>query len=49
MTMVNDAADEEVKLAEDLLESSNSEEFYQNVLQVVELYRKKTAKEKISQ
>ena len=49
MTMVNDAADEEVKLAQDLLESSNSEEFIQNVLQVVEFYRKKIAKEKISQ
>ena len=32
MTVVNDAADRGVKLAQDFLESSKSEESYQNVL-----------------
>ena len=41
ITVVNDAAERGVKLAQDFWENSKSEESYQNVIRVVELERKK--------
>ena len=53
MTVVNDAAEREVKLAQTFLESSKSKESYQIVLQVVKIRRKKSMqsnqRKKISQ
>ena len=46
MAVMNAAADRQVKLAQNFLESSKSEESYQNVLQVVELPRKKNSQTK---